>query len=85
MILAGCLRRQPMKISTNELSEQPENIKSVTIQKINTGTAILRRYVVEYSSGVCQTYGIPPETVLKFIKENRHDFQKVKYKFLTGM
>lgn len=62
----------------------PDNIKSVTIQKINTGIAILRRYVVEYNSGVCQTYGIPPDTVEKFIKENRIDYQKVKYKFIDG-
>ena len=39
-------------------------IKTVTIQKINLGSAILRKYHVEYNSGVCRTYGVPPETVL---------------------
>jgi hypothetical protein len=59
-------------------------IKSVTIQKINLGGAILRKYEVEYFSGVNRIYGIPPETVEKFIKENRREFSKVKYKFKDG-
>ena len=62
----------------------PENIKSVTIQMINTGKAMLRRYEVQYYSGTNRLYGIPPDTVLKFIKENRRGFQKVKYKFKDG-
>lgn len=57
------------------------DIKSVTIQKINLGGAILRKYTVEYSSGVVRTYGIPPENVEKFIKENSREISKVKYKF----
>lgn len=59
-------------------------IKSVTIQKINLGGAILRKYEVEYFSGVNRIYGIPPETVEKFIKENRREFSRVKYKFKDG-
>ena len=60
------------------------DIKSVTIQKINLGGAILRKYEVEYNSGVNRIYGIPPETVEKFIKENRREFSKVKYTFKDG-
>ena len=60
------------------------DIKSVTIQKINLGGAILRKYEVEYFSGVNRIYGIPPETVEKFIKENRREFSKVKYTFKDG-
>ena len=56
-------------------------IKSVTIQKIILGGAILRKYEVEYNSGVSRIYGVPPETVEKFIKENRMEFSKVKYTF----
>ena len=59
-------------------------IKSVTIQKINLGGAILRKYEVEYFSGVNRIYGVPPETVEKFIKENRREFSKVKYTFKDG-
>lgn len=60
------------------------DIKAVTIQKINLGGAILRKYEVEYYSGVNRIYGIPPETVEKFVKENRREFSKVKYKFKDG-
>ena len=60
------------------------DIKSVTIQKINLGGAILRKYEVEYFSGVNRIYGVPPETVEKFIKENRREFSKVKYTFKDG-
>ena len=60
------------------------DIKSVTIQKINLGGAILRKYQVEYYSGVNRIYGVPPETVDKFIKENRREFSKVKYTFKDG-
>lgn len=59
----------------------PENIQSVTIQMINTGKAILRRYDVRYYSGTNRLYGIPPDTVLKFIKENKIEYQKVRYTF----
>jgi hypothetical protein len=57
------------------------DIKAVTIQKINLGGAILRKYEVEYFSGVSRIYGVPPETVEKFIKENYREFSKVKYTF----
>lgn len=60
------------------------DIKSVTIQKINLGGAILRKYEVEYFSGVNRIYGVPPEAVEKFIKENRREFSKVKYTFKDG-
>ena len=60
------------------------DIKAVTIQKINLGGAILRKYQVEYYSGVNRIYGVPPETVEKFIKENYREFSKVKYKFKDG-
>lgn len=60
------------------------DIKEVTIHKINLGGAILRKYEVEYFSGVNRIYGILPETVEKFIKENRREFSKVKYKFKDG-
>lgn len=60
------------------------DIKSVTIQKINLGGAILRKYEVEYFSGVNRIYGILPETVEKFIKENYREISKVKYKFIAG-
>ena len=60
------------------------DIKAVTIQKINLGGAILRKYQVEYYSGVNRIYGVPPETVDKFIKENYREFSKVKYTFKDG-
>lgn len=60
------------------------DIKAVTIQKINLGGAILRKYQVEYYSGVNRIYGVPPETVDKFIKENYREFSKVKYEFKDG-
>lgn len=59
-------------------------IRAVTIQKITLENGMLRKYTVEYSSGVVRTYGIPPETVEKFIKENRKEFFKVKYTFKDG-
>ena len=57
------------------------DIRTVTIEKVNLGTSYLRRYYVEYYSGVCRSYGIPPETVDKFIEENKKEFAKVKYTF----
>lgn len=60
------------------------DIRTVTIQKINTGNAILRKYKVDYYTGVCRLYGIPPETVEKFIEENSREFQKVRYCFKDG-
>ena len=53
----------------------------VTIEKINLGTSYLRRYHVQYCSGVCRSYGIPPETVDKFVEEHRREFALVKYTF----
>ncbi len=60
------------------------DIKTVTIIKINTGIAMLRKYKVDYYSGNSCIYSIPPKTVEKFIKENRREFQKVKYEFKDG-
>ncbi len=60
------------------------DIRTVTIEKINLGTSYLRRYHVQYCSGVCRSYGIPPETVDKFIGENQREFSKVKYTFKDG-
>ena len=57
------------------------DIRTVTIEKINLGTSYLRRYHVQYCSGVCRSYGIPPETVDKFVEENQREFAKVKYTF----
>ena len=57
------------------------DIKSVTIEVINLGNAILRKYAVEYFSGVCRTSDIPPNTVEKFIKESRKEYSMVKYTF----
>lgn len=57
------------------------DIKSVTIQMINTGKAMLRRYDVRYYSGVHRLYGTPPASIKKFISENRREFSKVKYTF----
>ena len=36
------------------------DIKAVTIHKINLGGVILRKYQVEYYSGIIRLYGIPP-------------------------
>lgn len=58
------------------------DIKSVTIHKINLGTAILRKYQVEYYSGIIRTFDTPPSNIEKFIRENRREMQKVKYKFI---
>lgn len=60
------------------------DIKSVTIEMINLGNAILRRYSVEYFSGASRTFGIPPNTVEKFIQENRRELSMVKYLFKDG-
>lgn len=60
------------------------DIKVVTIQKINLGGVILRKYSVQYFSGISRTFGIPPKTVEKFIRENRREFSKVKYEFKDG-
>ena len=57
------------------------DIKSVTIEVINLGNAILRKYSVEYFSGNSRTFGVPPNTVEKFIKESRREFSMVKYTF----
>lgn len=65
------------KLSWRDMSQ----IRNVTIHKINLGNVILRRYQVEYCTGVTRVYGAPPDTVVKFIRENRREFQKVKYMF----
>lgn len=57
------------------------DIKTVTIEMINLGNAILRKYSVEYFSGVSCTFGVPPNTVEKFIQENRRELSMVKYTF----
>ena len=57
------------------------DIKSVTIEMINLGNAIMRKYSVEYFTGTIRTFDIPPNTVDKFIKENRRELALVKYKF----
>lgn len=57
------------------------DIKSVTIHIINLGQAIQRKYEVDYYSDVNRIYDIPPDTIKKFIRENRTEMQKVKYKF----
>lgn len=56
-------------------------IRAVTIQKITLECGVLRKYIVEYNSGAVRTYGIPPENVEKFIKENSREISKVKYNF----
>lgn len=56
-------------------------IRKVTIEKINLGMAHQRRYHVRYTSDVERVYNAPPETVEKFIKENRRDMTKVSYSF----
>ena len=57
------------------------DIKTVTIHKINVGTAILRTYFVEYFSGLSRNYGVPPATVDKFVEEHKREFALVKYTF----
>ena len=56
-------------------------ILKVTIEKINLGIVQQRKYHVRYSSGTERTYGVPPDTVMKFIKENRREMTKVSYIF----
>ena len=64
----------------------PEEVKGailkVTVEKINLGIVMQRRYHVIYFSGVERCYGIPPDTVLKFIKENKREMSKVSYTFV---
>lgn len=57
------------------------DIRTVTIHIIALENIKLRRYTVEYSTGMTETYGIPPEKVEKFIRENSREFTKVKFKF----
>lgn len=56
-------------------------IRAVTIQKITLEHGFLRKYIVEYGSGIVRTYGIPPANVEKFIKNNVREISKVKFKF----
>lgn len=56
-------------------------ILKVTIEKINLGIVQQRKYHVRYSSGTERTYGVPPDTVTKFIKENQREMTKVSYIF----
>lgn len=64
----------------------PEEIKGailkVIVEKINLGNNVCqKKYHVRYFSGVERCYGVPPETVLKFIKENKREMSKVAYIF----
>lgn len=63
------------------MQEQAGAIIKVTIEKIYLGMAHQRRYHVRYTSGIERVYNTPPETVDKFIKENRRDITKVSYTF----
>jgi len=63
------------------LPDEAGAILKVTIEKINLGMAYQRKYNVRYSSGTERTYGIPPETVIKFIKANRREMSKVSFIF----
>ena len=63
------------------LPDEAGVILKVTIEKINLGMAYQRKYHIRYSSGAERTYGIPPETVTKFIKANRREMSKVSYIF----
>ena len=63
------------------LPDEAGAILKVTIEKINLGMAYQRKYHVRYSSGAERTYGIPPETVMKFIKANRREMSKVSFIF----
>ena len=56
-------------------------IKRVTIIKINLGSSLLRKYQVEYYSGIIRVYGIPPDTVKKYVRENVREYQKIKFTF----
>ena len=63
------------------MQEATGAIKKVTIEKINLGMAHQRRYHVRYTSGVERVYNTPPETVSKFIEENKRDMTRVSYSF----
>lgn len=63
------------------MAETTGAILKVTIEKINLGIAQRRKYHVKYASGTERTYGVPPDTVTKFIKENRREMTKVSYVF----
>lgn len=63
------------------MAEATGAILKVTIEKINLGIVQQRKYHVRYSSGTERTYGVPPDTVTKFIKENRREMTKVSYIF----
>ena len=63
------------------MEEIKSAITKVTIEKINLGAAYLRKYHVRYSSGISRIYNIPPDTVLKFIKENKREMSKVAFIF----
>ena len=63
------------------MAEASGAILKVTIEKINLGIVQQRKYHVRYSSGTERTYGVPPDTVTKFIKENRREMTKVSFIF----
>ena len=63
------------------MQEATGAIIKVTIEKIYLGMAHQRRYHVRYTSGIKRVYNTPPETVDKFINENRRDITKVSYTF----
>lgn len=51
------------------------------IDKINYGSICKRIYHVRYSTGITRTYSTPPETVQRFIEENKIDYHLVSYAF----
>lgn len=63
------------------MQETTGAIIKVTIEKIYLGIAHQMRYHVRYTSGVERVYNTPPETVEKFIKENKRDITKVSFTF----
>ena len=63
------------------MAEASGAILKVTIEKINLGIVQQRKYHVKYSTGTERTYGVPPDTVTKFIKENRREMTKVSFIF----
>lgn len=70
------------------MQERIGAIQKVTVEKIylgidraNYGSICKRVYHVRYSSGVNRTYNVPPNTVVRFIEENKIDYHLVSYNF----